>query len=105
MANKLRFVYFNTGTDDAVCIPVDKINQISHDADASVHLDFLDSGAAGGVAGSVELTVTDGYEAEVVKEIARICSEGTNAVTVIADETNSIYCHAKITAVGTITAA
>ena len=101
----MRFVYFNTGADDAVCIPVDKINQISHDSDASVHVDFLDSGAAGGVAGSVEMTVTDGYEGEVVKRIAKLCSEGTDAVTIIADETNSIYCHAKITAVGTITAA
>jgi hypothetical protein len=105
MANKMRFLYFNTGADDAVCVPVDKINQISHDGDASVHVDFLDSGAAGGVAGSIEMTVTDGYEAIVVKRIATICSEGTEAVTVIADETNSQYCHSKITAVGAITAA
>ena len=105
MANKMRFLYFNTGADDAVCVPVHRINQISHDGNESVHVDFLDSGAAGGVAGSVEMTVTDGYEAIVVKRIAEICSQGTKAVTVIADETNSQYCHDKITAVGTITAA
>ena len=101
----MRFLYFNTSADDAVCVPVHRVNQISHDGDASVHVDFLDSGAAGGVAGSVEMTVTDGYEAIVVKRIAKLCSEGTDAVTVIADDTNSEYCHAKLTAVGTITAA
>ena len=101
----MRFLYFNTSADDAVCVPVDKINQISHDGDASVHVDFLDSGTGGGIAGSVEMTVTDGSEALVVKRIATICSEGTKAVTTIADDTLSQYCHADITAVGTITAA
>jgi len=101
----MRFVYFNTGADDAVCVPVHRINQISHDGDASVHVEFLDAGAAGGVAGTIEMTVTDGYEGEVVKRIATLCSEGSKAVSIIADETNSQYCHPKITAVGTITAA
>ena len=105
MANKMRFLYFNTSADSAVCVPVHRINQISHDADASVHVEFLDAGAAGGVAGTVEMTVTDGSEALVVKRIATICSEGTKAVTTIADDTLSQYCHAEITAVGTITAA
>ena len=105
MSNKLRFLYFNSGADDAVAIPVHRINTISHDADASVHVEWTDAGAAGGILGTVEMTVTDGYEAKVVKEIARICSEGTQAVTIVADETNSQYCHPQITAVGTITAA
>ena len=101
----MRFLYFNTSADDAVCIPVHRINQIAHNADASVHIDFLDAGDAGGVAGTVEMTVTDGYEADVVKRIATLCAEGSEAVSVIADDTNSQYCHPKITAVGTITAA
>ena len=105
MANKMRFLYFNTAADDAVCVPVHRVNQISHDADTSVHVEFLDAGAAGGILGTVEMTVTDGSEAKVVKEIARICSEGTKAVTTIADDTLSQYCHADLTAVGTITAA
>lgn len=101
----MRFLYFNTSADVAVCVPVDRINQISHDADASVHVEFTDAGSAGGILGTVEMTVTDGYEADVVKRIATLCAEGSEAVSVIADDTNSQYCHPKITAVGTITAA
>ena len=100
----MRFVYFNTGADDAVCVPVDRINQISHDSDGSVHVEFTDAGSSS-VLGTIEMTVTDGYEGEVVKRIATLCSEGSEAVSIIADETNSQYCHPKITAVGTITAA
>ena len=104
MANKMRFVYFNTGADDAVCVPVHRINQISHDGDASVHVEFTDAGSSSAL-GTIEMTVTDGSEALVVKRIATICSEGTKAVTTIADDTLSQYCHADLTAVGTITAA
>ena len=104
MSNKTRFLYFNTSADDAVAVPVNRINQISHDGDASVHVEFEDAGSSSAL-GTVEMTVTDGYEAIVVKRIATICSEGTQAVTVIADDTNSQYCHPKLTAVGTITAA
>ena len=100
----MRFVYFNTGADDAVAVPVHRINTISHDSDTSVHVEFTDAGSSSAL-GTIEMTVTDGYEGKVVKEIARICSEGTQAVTVIADETNSQFCHPQITAVGTITAA
>jgi len=101
----MRFLYFNTAADDAVAVPVHRINQISHDGDASVHVEFTDAGSAGGILGTVEMTVTDGYEGEVVRLIAKLASEGTDAVTIIADDTKSIYCHPKLTAVGTITAA
>ena len=100
----MRFVYFNTGADDAIAVPVHRINTITHDANTSVHVGFTDADSSSAL-GTIEMTVTDGSEALVVKRIATICSEGTQAITVIAYDTNSQYCHPKHTAVGTITAA
>ena len=82
----MRFVYFNTGADDAIAVPVHRINTITHDANTSVHVEFTDAGSSSAL-GTIEMTVTDGSEALVVKRIATICSEGTKAVNTIADDT------------------
>ena len=101
--NKNRFLFFQTADNDCAAVAVSQVHTIENDGDGSVHVSFENAGAAGGVIGVVEMTVTDGYEDDVVKEIARICADGTTGVTVIADDVKSQYAHAKITAVGTIT--
>ena len=100
---KNRFLFFQTADNDCAAVAVSQIRTIENDGDTSVHVSFNNAGAAGGVIGVVEMTVTDGYEDDVVKEIARICADGSKGVTVIADDIKSQYCHADITAVGTIT--
>ena len=96
------FVYSKKSFIFCAAVDVSQIRTIENDADTSVHVSFNNAGAAGGVIGVVEMTVTDGKEDDVVKEIARLCADGSNGVTVIADDIKSQYCHADITAVGTI---
>ena len=100
---KNRFLFFQTADNDCMAVAVSQIRTIENDADGSVHVSFENAGAAGGVIGVAQLTVNNGYEDDVVKEIARICADGTEGVTVIADDEKSQYCSSHITAVGTIT--
>lgn len=94
-------LFFQTANDDCMCIPSGQVTSIENDADGSVHVSFLNTGAAGGVLGVAELTVTDGKEDDVVKRIAKICLTGRGVVTV-ADDVKGIYVE-DVTAVGTIT--
>ena len=101
--NKNRFFFFQTADNDCMAVAVSQIRSIENDGDGSVHVSFENAGAAGGVIGVAEMTVTDGKEDDVVKEIARLCAEGNKSVITIADDVKSQYCHADITALGTIT--
>ena len=94
-------LFFQTADDDCMCIPSKQVTSIENDTDGSVHVSFLNTGAAGGVIGVAELTVTDGKEDDVVKRIAKICLTGRGVVT-IADDIKGIYVE-DVTAVGTIT--
>ena len=94
-------LFFQTANDDCMCIPSGQVTSIENDGDGSVHVSFLNAGAAGGVIGVAELTATDGKEDDVVKRIAKICLTGRGVVT-IADDVKNIYVE-DVTAVGTIT--
>ena len=94
-------LFFQTADDDCMCIPSGQVTSIENDGDGSVHVSFLNTGAAGGVIGVAELSATDGKEDDVVKRIAKICLTGRGVVT-IADDVKNIYVE-DVTAVGTIT--
>ena len=94
-------LFFQTADNDCMCVPSGAVTSVENDADGSVHVSFLNAGAAGGVAGVAELTATDGKEDDVVKRIAKICLTGRGVVT-IADDIKSIYVE-DVTACGTIT--
>ena len=94
-------LFFQGSDNDCMCIPSERVTTIENDADGSVHVSFLNAGAAGGVIGVAQLTVDDGKEDDVVKAIARICLTGRGVVT-IADDVKSQYLDG-ITAVGTLT--
>ena len=96
---KNKFLFFQTADNDCACISVNHMFSVENDGDGSVHVSFENTQTNG----VVEMTVTDGKEDDVVKEIARLCAEGNNSVITIADDIKSQYCHADITAVGTIT--
>ena len=83
-------LFFQTADDDCMCIPSGQVTSIENDGDGSVHVSFLNTGAAGGVIGVAEMTVDDGKEDDVVKAIARICLTGRGVVT-IADDVKGQY--------------
>ena len=94
-------LFFQTADNDCMCIPSGQVTSIENDGDGSVHVSFLNSGAAGGVIGVAELTATDGKEDDAVKAIARAVLTGRGVVT-IADDVKGTYI-GDITACGTIT--
>ena len=94
-------LFFQTANDDCMCIPSGQVTSIENDGDGSVHVSFLNSGAAGGVIGVAELTATDGKEDDAVKAIARAVLTGRGVVT-IADDIKGTYI-SDVTACGTIT--
>ena len=94
-------LFFQTADNDCICVPSERVTTIENDADGSVHVSFLNAGAAGGVDGVAEVTATDGKEDDVVKRIAKICLTGRGVVT-IADDIKSIYVE-DVTACGTLT--
>ena len=94
-------LFFQSADNDCMCIPSKQVTSIENDGDGSVHVSFLNSGAAGGVIGVAELSATDGKEDDAVKAIARACMTGRGVVT-IADDIKGIYIDG-ITAAGTIT--
>ena len=95
------FWYFQTGADDATAFMVKNIYAIDASA-AAVTVYF--NGHGGTLLSNVELTVTAGREEDVVQALCGFASSRVGyGRMIIADDTNSAYCHAGITACGAIT--
>ena len=102
MARGNSYLFFATADNDCAAIQASSVKSIENDADTSVHVNFT---LQDGGAGIVEMTVTDGKEDDVVREIARICASNASPVITIADDVNSVYAVDGIESVGTLTPA
>ena len=94
------FWYFQTGADDATAFPVKDIVAI----DASTAAVTVYFAAADDLISNVVLTVTAGREEDVVQALCGFASSRVGyGRMVIADDANSTYSHAGITACAAIT--
>ena len=94
------FWYFQTGADDASAFPVKDIIAI----DASTAAVTVYFAPVDDIVSNVALTVTAGREEDVVQALCGFASSRIGyGRMIIADDANSVYCHAGITACGTIT--
>jgi len=94
------FWYFQTGADDATAFPVKDIIAI----DASTAAVTVYFGSQDDIVSNVALTVTAGREEDVVQALCGFASSRVGyGRMIIADDANSAYCHAGITACGAIT--
>ena len=96
-----KFLYFQTGADDAAAFPVADV--IAIDAGTTTVTVYFARGS--GLIQSVTLTVTATYEEAVVKAIAQACSGMSNlknAAIVVADDEKITYLHPGITACAAI---
>ena len=94
------FWYFQTGADDATAFPVKDIIAI----DASTAAVTVYIGSQDDIVSNVALTVTAGQEEAVVQALCGFASSRVGyGRMIIADDANSAYCHAGITACGAIT--
>ena len=94
------FWYFQTGSDDASAFPVKDI--IAIDASSAVVTVYF--GSQDDIVSNVALTVTAGREEDVVQALCGFASSRIGyGRMIIADDANSAYCHAGITACAAIT--
>ena len=94
------FWYFQTGADDASAFPVKDIIAI----DASTAAVTVYFAPVDDIVSNVALTVTAGREEDVVQALCGFASSRVGyGRMVIADDANSAYCHAGITACAAIT--
>jgi hypothetical protein len=94
------FWYFQTGADDATAFPVKDIVAIDAST-AAVTVYF--GGEGGTLLSNVALTVTAGQEEAVVQALCGFASSRVGyGRMIIADDANSVYSHAGITACGAI---
>jgi hypothetical protein len=94
------FWYFQTGADDATAFPVKDIIAI----DASTAAVTVYFGSQDDIVSNVALTVTAGQEEDVVQALCGFASSRIGyGRMIIADDANSAYCHAGITACAAIT--
>ena len=93
------FWYFQTGADDATAFPVKDIIAIdASSAAVTVYFAPVDD-----IVSNVALTVTAGQEEAVVQALCGFASSRVGyGRMVIADDANSAYCHAGITACASI---
>jgi len=89
------YLYFQTGTDDAVAIPVSELDGIDIAATAmtitATH-NFVQYKAV--------LTITAAQEELALKELIRVMNQGPHhdGLIVVADDENSVYFHPGVTA-------
>ena len=99
---------FRNADNDAVTFPAERLNIMVHDGDTSLKLKF--AGSAGDTTVEednvdlVTLTITTGKEMEVMKYLAKVITGPGTGSILVADDIDSVYCHANITAM-TFTAA
>ena len=94
------FWYFQTGADDASAFPVKDIIAI----DASTAAVTVYFAPVDDIVSNVALTVTAGREEDVVQALCGFASSRIGyGRMIIADDANSVYCHAGITACAAIT--
>ena len=94
------FWYFQTGADDASAFPVKDIIAI----DASTAAGTAYFAPVDDIVSNVALTVTAGQEEAVVQALCGFASSRIGyGRMIIADDANSVYCHAGITACAAIT--
>ena len=96
-----KFLYFQSGADDAVVIPAD--NVLAIDVSTAAVTVYANAGAHANVSLSAAVTVTAGQEETVAKEIAKAILNGAEKLITVADDANSLYLHSGITACGTLT--
>jgi hypothetical protein len=94
-----KYLFFNTGSNDAMSMPVDNLRGISTTADDTVELAFDDiNNYATGVT-VVSLTVNTGKEKDVQKAVSEAIAFGKDQFLIIADSNSSDFIHSDITAV------
>lgn len=96
-----KMLYFQTGADDAVVIPGE--NVLAIDVATTSVVVYANAGAHANVSLSAAVTVTAGEEEKVAKAIAQELLNGASGLITVADDDNSEYLHAGITACGTLT--
>ena len=93
---------FRNANDDAACFPAERLTIMLHDGDTALKLKFKGSAEDTTLEEDnvdlVTLTITTGKEMEVMKHLTKIITGPGSGGIVVADDVDSVYAHADITA-------
>ena len=93
---------FRNADNDAATFPAERLTVMLHDGDTSLKLKFKGSAEDTTVEEDnvdlVTLTITTGKEMEVMKHLTKIITGPGSGGIVVADDIDSVYAHADITA-------
>tara|TARA_R100000231_G_C5203930_1_gene128319 strand:- start:56 stop:382 length:327 start_codon:yes stop_codon:yes gene_type:complete len=93
---------FRNANDDAAVFPAERLTVMLHEADTTLKLKFKGSAEDTTVEEDnvdlVTLTITTGKEMEVMKHLTKIITGPGSGGIVVADDIDSVYAHADITA-------
>ena len=97
-----KFMHFYNAADDAITLPAESLVSMDQTTNTNVRLAFADDG---GTSNTVDLTITAGKEKDVMKSISEAIAFGKEQFLVVADDVNSVYADANITAVAAVATA
>ena len=93
---------FRNADNDAACYPAERLKSIIHDGDTALKLYFEETAGDTTVEEDnfdlVTLTITTGKEVEVMQYLAKVLTGPGTGSILVADDIDSAYCHANITA-------
>jgi|TARA_R100000084_G_scaffold94432_1_gene48194 hypothetical protein len=99
---KMKFLYFDNDSDNAIAINASQIVGIY--IQASQVVEIYGNGGLGGddVGFHVRLDTVDGKESDVIKYLIDLIATHRDATITVADDRNSKYVHTNITGVNAI---
>lgn len=86
-----KFLFFNNASDDAIAVKSNNINAIDQTGDGALLLTAVGGNAGSDVGTTIVLTCTSGKEKDVMRDLAKIIVQGSEAFYVIADDDASEY--------------
>jgi len=97
-----KFIYIRQASDNAACISVDRITDISVDTNGKLNIDFAgnDNGDCGAV---FSINTSDANEKSILLYVTRAIANNRQSVLTIADAVTGEFIHKNITAVDSIT--
>ena len=98
-----KYLYFNAAADDAVTLPVEALQSMSHNGANTVVFEFLTDKVNGNVA--ITITTATDKEKEFMKDVSEAIAFGKDQFLIIADDEDQAYVSNNVGTSGSVVAA
>ena len=98
-----KYIYARVASNDAVCVAINRITDISVDQDGKLNIDFSKNDNSNGTI-VCSVNTSDAQEKSILLYVTRAIANNRQSVLTIGDGVTSEFIHENITAVDSITA-